>query len=253
MGRSPGAERLTQRVYLPTVRVHSVVRSGLGHATGGEPSHYLGRVEPNEPADPQERHSPLGDQTPDVAGGHPKPLGDLVHGQQLGHCVKTGHQSSPRVGLLTRRDQGGDLLLAHERVHLGATICLLGEPPPGSPSQATTSAVTTHQGHRSQAPPHPPVAPISTSSKPAKDTELDPPHRQKHHAQERLAPSPPKISSARSLPLLTTTARTQKSLFTRFSNPGKPPSEENTIASRWLAEKSGRVCRGGVGRWAGCG
>ena len=171
MGRSPGAERLTQRVYLPTVRVHSVVRSGLGHATGGEPSHYLGRVEPDEPADPQERHSSIGDQTPDMAGGHPEPLGELVHGQQLRHYVRTGHQSSPRVGLLTRRDQGGDLLLTHERAHLGATICLLASRHLAPPSQATTSAGTTHEGHCSQPPPHPPMAPISTSSKPTNGTD----------------------------------------------------------------------------------
>ncbi len=96
--------------------------------------------------------------------------------------------------------------------------------PPCTSSRAATSisltsrvfADTTRQGHRSQ---------------------LAPPA--KGHPSQNARPGTPKVSSAPSLPLLTTTARTQKSLFTRLSHPGKPPSEENTIASRWLAKEIG--------------
>jgi len=98
-----------------------------------------------------------------------------------------------------------------------AATVLPSHHPPRLPAPPT-------QGHRSQPPP------------PATATAL------KMHATNA-----PKVSSARSLPLLTPTARTQKSLSTRLSHPDKPQSEENTIASRWLAKKLGRVCCGGVG------
>ena len=106
--------------------------------------------------------------------------------------------------------------------------------PPCTSSRAATSisltsrvfADTTRQGHRSQ------LAPPAEG-----------------HPSQNARPGTPKVSSARSLPLLTTTARAQKSLFTRLSHPGKPPSEENTIASPVACRKigAGLSRRGGAG------
>ncbi len=42
------------------------------------------RSKADKPTDPQERHPSLVHQAPQVAPGHPEPLGELVHGQQPG-------------------------------------------------------------------------------------------------------------------------------------------------------------------------
>jgi hypothetical protein len=62
----------------------TAVRASCGPARVIQPLGDLGGVEPDEPPDPQERHSPLGDQAPDMPMGHPEPLGELVDAQQLG-------------------------------------------------------------------------------------------------------------------------------------------------------------------------
>jgi hypothetical protein len=130
-----------------------------------------------------------------------------------------------------RRDSSADRIRAEQAQPRLSPVPATVPPGYSALAPCATFPRTIRQVHRSQPPPHPPSAPLS-----------------KMHAT-----SAPKISSDRSLPLLTTTVQSQKSLFARPSHPGKPQSGENTIASRWLAKKLGRVCLGGWDRWAGCG
>jgi hypothetical protein len=58
-----------------------------------EPDGDLGRVEANQPPDLQVGHPSLGNESADVADAHPKPLGELVDGEELGQGFGTGHRS----------------------------------------------------------------------------------------------------------------------------------------------------------------
>jgi hypothetical protein len=58
-----------------------------------EPGCDLAWIEADQPPDLQVGHPSLGDESADVADAHPKPLGELVDGEELGQGFGTGHWS----------------------------------------------------------------------------------------------------------------------------------------------------------------
>jgi hypothetical protein len=111
--------------------------------------------------------------------------------------------------------------------------------PPFTSSRAATSLPLTTQ---TVGPHHSPKTPTQPHRTLQVHRSHTPAHTHQEHCSQNARPSAPTISSDRWLPLFTVTAQPQKSLFIGLSHPDKPQNEENTIASRWLARKLGRVC-----------